>query len=214
MSHGEVDIQNFPKYLANHVLCIAVAFCLRFCSENISGIDCSSRKDGFSGKDGFSEIDRSSWKDGFSEKENFSEHSSKMDSFSEISKTVQDYRSIFHPFSCFRRELSSLIWCLLEWKNLTQPSEDEFQENCSEDLYNETGWERIINKILQQTSLAEKYTSREEKSICDEQVLKMMLRLLEESEMDTLFRPRYELETASLLRQVVGNCLQTSDQVS
>jgi hypothetical protein len=200
LSHGEVDIFDFPKYLANHVLCIAIAFCLRFCPEDTSGIDC------FSGRDCFSELDG---------------HFGQLDNFSEISITVQDYRSIFHPFSCFQRELSTLICSLLEWKNLAQPNEDEFQENCSEDLYDKTAWERIINTILQQTSfakssaeMADRYTSQEERSVCDEEVLKIMLSLLDDCELNTLFRPRYELEVILVLRQVAGHCLQTSHQVS
>ena len=221
LSHGEVDIFRFPVYLANHLLCIVVAFCLRFCCfENISETNCFLRKDGFSEKDGFLGKVGFPGKVGipgkvrFSRKYNFSE----MENFSCISKIVQDYRSVFHPFSCFRRECLTLIASIRDWKNLTRPNEDEFQENRSEDLFDETKWERLTRTFLQRTSAgtpSERYTSPCEGSICDQEfVLMMMGQLLVKSQMDTLFRPRYELETASLLRQVVGNCLQTSNQVS
>ena len=248
LSHGEVELFHFPEYLAKHLFCIAVAFCLRFqCPENVSGTgnflgkdgfpektglsenDEFSEKDGFPGTDGFSKKEVFSGKDDFSEKEGFSgkEGFSEKDSFLRkndvleinhflcISRSAQDYRSIFHPFSCFRRECSTLIDSLREWPNLTQPNEDEFQENFSEAFFSRTDWERITSTLFQQTGVSElRYTSQDERSIREQEfVLKKMVPLLEKRQMDTLFRPRYELEKASILRQVVGNCLQASNQI-
>lgn len=34
LSHGEIDIQQFPKYLANHILCVSIAFCEKFSPES------------------------------------------------------------------------------------------------------------------------------------------------------------------------------------
>ena len=203
LSHGEVDIHNFPKHVANHVLCIAVAFCLR---EDMSEIDSLIAA-----------------KVGVLEKRNSSEigNFSRTDSYLEILNTAKNYRSIFHPFSCFQREFSTLIGSLLEWTNLIRPNNDEFRETNSEDLCDETAWKSVINGILQQTSLqkfsdwvADEYNSLEKGSICDEAVLKKMWTLIEECQLHTLFRPRCELEMVALLRQIAGHCARTSDQVS
>ena len=202
LSHGEVDIHNFPKHIANHVLCIAVAFCLR---EDASGIDRFAAKVGVLEK-------RSS-----PERDNLS----KTDSCLEILNTARNYRSIFHPFSCFQREFSTLIGSLLEWTNLIRPNDDEFRETNSEDLCDETTWKSVINGILQQTSLqkfsdwvADEYNSLEKGFICDEAVLKKVWSLIVECQLHTLFRPRCELEMVALLRQIAGHCARTSDQVS
>ena len=199
LSHGEVDVHHFPKHLANHILCIAVAFCLR---EDASGV---VAKDGVERKCSTSKIGTLS----------------ETDSYLEILDTVKNYRSIFHPFSCLRRELLTLIGSLLNWTNLIRPSDDEFRETYNDDLCDETTWKRIINSILQQTSLQnfrswvdDEYSSPRKGSICDEAVLKKMLSLIDDCQLDTLFRPRYELEVVVLLRQVVGQCVRTSDQVS
>ena len=37
IGHGEVDMVHFPKDFANHLLCISIALCLKFSSENESG---------------------------------------------------------------------------------------------------------------------------------------------------------------------------------
>ena len=183
LSHGELDTIHFPKCLANHILCIAVVFCVRF---------------------------------SFGEK-------SKTVIFSEISSAVQDYASIFHPFSCFRRDFASLVHNLIDWKNLNRPSDDDFcSGNDKEDFYDKNSWQKVIGAILEQSSLetsafrsVEEYAAYGEGwSLCDEDALGRMLRLLSDSKMETLFRPRYELEKVVLLRQIVDHCLRTSEQVS
>lgn len=194
LSHGEVDLQEFPKYLANHVLGITIAFCLRFCAKDFSQVD--SLPGGFL----------------------------TMENFSKISKAVREYSSIFHPLSCLRRELSTMIGTLSEWQNFSRPNEDEFQQNCSEDLCDEIEWESMVDTILRPsllgiscTKIVGKLSSecalQAKRSIIDEGVLKMILRLLSNLKLDTFFRPRSELEIVALLRQVVDNGTRTSVQV-
>lgn len=196
LSHGEVEIFLLPKYLANHVFCVIVALCLYFGAE-------VSRMDDYPARLNVS----SSEIYGISN----------VNTFLEITETVKNYRSIFHPFSCIRRELSSLISSLLEWNKLAQPNEAEFQRNCRDDVYSKTYWRELINTILSKASLNVSVTIAaysEETSICDGEVLEIMLALLDGNKLETLFRPRYELEVTALLRQVVMNSLRTSDQVS
>eukprot|EP00058_Branchiostoma_floridae_P004587 XP_002590075.1 hypothetical protein BRAFLDRAFT_83345 [Branchiostoma floridae] len=37
-SHGELDLKNIPAVLANHVLCVCLAFCVRYASTDFSGL--------------------------------------------------------------------------------------------------------------------------------------------------------------------------------
>ena len=201
LSHGEVDTLHFPKYLGNHIFSIAIAFCLRFYPENISKVDHCS------GKDNSLEM-------------TYNSQNSQLPLLSKITNIIENYQSIFHPFSCFRREVATFIDNLFEWKNLTRPNEDEFWEPCSDDLFDNIAWKTIINTIFLQTSLSNSavifdgLTSREENLIFNEDVLKMTLTLLDNCKLKTLFRPRYELEVIAVLRQIVVHCLRTSDQVS
>ncbi|XP_028398909.1 endoplasmic reticulum membrane-associated RNA degradation protein-like isoform X2 [Dendronephthya gigantea] len=193
LSHSEVDIQEFPKYLANHVLGITIAFCLRFCAKD------------------------------FSQTVGFPHSFLTMDHFSKISKAVREYSSIFHPFSCLRRELSTMINSLTEWKNFSRPNENEFRENCSGDLCDVIEWKSIVDTILppnlfgiSSAQMAGESSAesalREQRSIIDEEVLKMISRMLNDLNLDTFFRPRFELEVVALLRQVVDNGTRTSIQ--
>ena len=75
-------------------------------------------------------------------------------------------------------------------------------ENDKEDFYDKNSWQKVIGAILEQSSLetsafrsVEEYAAYGEGwSLCDEDALGRMLRLLSDSKMETLFRPRYELE--------------------
>lgn len=176
IGHGEVDMVHFPKDFANHLLCISIALCLKFSSENESG--------------------------------------SVVETFLEISKVAKTYSSIFHPCSCLQREYLSYINDLLEWKKLPKPHEEEFMCDNSQSCMAGDMFlcKTTIHKILRNcehlfAKIGQLYTD-------NELVLQDVLHVFKKTRLPTLFRARHELEVVAILRNIVGHCLQTSEQVS
>ena len=138
--------------------------------------------------------------------------------FQKVLNVIESYSSIYHPISCLKRDCISYVNSLAGWRTLPKPSDEDFSFSDGADPSHQTSCKLIIANILirnvQETFRNDQLTPPKEHGLgYTEAVCRTILEIISESKLSTLFRPRHELESVALLRNVVKQCLQASNQV-
>ncbi|XP_063957802.1 endoplasmic reticulum membrane-associated RNA degradation protein-like isoform X2 [Lytechinus pictus] len=184
ISHGEVDHHGLPQELASIAICTLLA--------------CSTK------------LEKSSF-----------EKCQKLSILDQILDSASSYTSVFHPLATCRRLVRSLAPCLSDWSSMPRPSPQDLDYSqwqtglveCDSDA--RTRDKELVLIVLRY----DQCFSKDDEDFIVNCVINPFLSMdplahhIDSLNLQTLFRPRKELERTSLLQRIAVECLKVNDQI-
>ncbi|XP_030855378.1 endoplasmic reticulum membrane-associated RNA degradation protein [Strongylocentrotus purpuratus] len=185
ISHGEVDIHGVPREVASFTICALFS--------------CSMKPPNLADKISHQ----------------------KLPILDEILDCASSYTSVFYPVASCRRLVHSLAPCLSDWSSMPRPTPQDLDHSPWETGPVEgESQERTRDKdlVLMVVRHSRCFSKDDEASITECVInpflcMESLAHHLDSLQLQTLFRPRKELEIAGLLHRIAAECLKVNDQI-